>query len=199
MLTYIRQLRAESPAGDSKRDGVVSDNIPERRIRRNTGREDIATFFHMKKRKKHQRARLTVQIFGVCGGGGPAQLLWIVLSMTRVYGSGGGGPTMFSDKSIAKHAYKFNSIKSHNLSDKAYRKEKPQRLLGIYNYTNNDPSNCGQCGNKCDPGAPCEFGMCGYAAPSSQPGKRPRRPKRPRPPPSPKSDGELHGDRDDDE
>lgn len=69
----------------------------------------------------------------VCGGGGPAQLLWIVLSMTRVYGSGGGGPTMFSDKSIAKHAYKFNSIKSHNLSDKAYRKEKPQRLLGIYN------------------------------------------------------------------
>ncbi|CAF2081500.1 stigma-specific STIG1-like protein 4 [Brassica napus] len=65
--------------------------------------------------------------------------------------------------------------------------------------TNNDPSNCGQCGNKCEPGAPCEFGMCGYAAPSSQPGKRRRHPKRPRPPPSPKIDGELHDDRDDDE
>ncbi|CAF2055084.1 BnaC06g03870D [Brassica napus] len=65
--------------------------------------------------------------------------------------------------------------------------------------TNNDPSNCGQCGNECEPGAPCEFGMCGYAAPSSQPGKRRRHPKRPRPPPSPKSDGELHDDRDDDE
>lgn len=54
--------------------------------------------------------------------------------------------------------------------------------------TNNDSSNCGQCGNKCDSGAPCEFGMCGYAAPSSQPRKR-RHPKfhRPRAPPSPDS------------
>ncbi|KFK35917.1 hypothetical protein AALP_AA4G053300 [Arabis alpina] len=53
--------------------------------------------------------------------------------------------------------------------------------------TNNDPSNCGQCGNECEAGAPCEFGMCGYAAPSSQPKKRKRHPKhrRPRPPPSP--------------
>ncbi|CAH2067761.1 unnamed protein product, partial [Thlaspi arvense] len=30
LLAYIRQLRAESLAGDSKRDGVESDNMPER-------------------------------------------------------------------------------------------------------------------------------------------------------------------------
>nr|AAF87870.1 Hypothetical protein [Arabidopsis thaliana] len=65
--------------------------------------------------------------------------------------------------------------------------------------TNTDPSNCGQCGNECESGAPCEFGMCGYAAPSSQPGKRHRRHKfhRPRPPPSP--DSKLNYDDHDDE
>ncbi|CAN6993456.1 unnamed protein product, partial [Brassica oleracea var. botrytis] len=47
-------LRAESLARDSKRDGT----------QRKTGRGDTATFFHMKKRQKNQRARLTVQIFG---------------------------------------------------------------------------------------------------------------------------------------
>lgn len=63
--------------------------------------------------------------------------------------------------------------------------------------TNNDPSNCGKCGNKCDSGALCEFGLCGYAAPSSQPGKRHRHPKfrRPTPPPSPYS--KVYDDRDD--
>ncbi|KAG2311183.1 hypothetical protein Bca52824_022740 [Brassica carinata] len=58
-------LRVESLAGDSKRDGIVGDNIPECRTRRKTGREDTTTFFCMKKRKKNQRARLTVQIFGI--------------------------------------------------------------------------------------------------------------------------------------
>ncbi|KAL1220515.1 Stigma-specific STIG1-like protein 4 [Cardamine amara subsp. amara] len=62
--------------------------------------------------------------------------------------------------------------------------------------TNNDPSNCGQCGNKCESGALCEFGLCGYAAPSSDPRKRHRHHKhKPRPPPSP--DSKRNDDRDD--
>ncbi|WZZ33975.1 hypothetical protein YC2023_017376 [Brassica napus] len=70
LLAYIRQLRSESQAGDSKHDGVECENVPDRPNAKEEiwamgyeRRGDTASLFQMKKREK-QRAELTVQIFG---------------------------------------------------------------------------------------------------------------------------------------